>query len=82
MPVAIRFRLVSGGNLKGKHPAVFEGRPAMEPKTQNAQHGEVDCQHIPFRSKLPRSLCLLQSTFPVKKHTFFCVVFLFFFLLF
>src|SRR4051794_39596739 len=51
VPVAVRFGLVDGRDLKRERFGVLERRPAVEPEARNAQHGKLDGQHIPF---LPR----------------------------
>src|SRR5262249_19838152 len=47
VPVAIRFRLVSGCNLKRERLVVVERGAAVESEAGNAHHGKLDGQHIP-----------------------------------
>ena len=51
VPVAIRFGLVGGRDLKRERLVVLERGSAVEPEARNAHHGELDGQHVPF---LPR----------------------------
>ena len=53
VPVAIRFGLVNGCDLKRERFVVLEHRSAVESEARNADHGELDGQHIPF---LPRRI--------------------------
>src|SRR5262245_9295956 len=46
VPVAIRFGLVGGGDLKRKCFTVFERRSTIEPEAGNAQHRKLDGQHV------------------------------------
>src|SRR5204863_7895668 len=48
VPVAIRFCLVSGCNLKRERFVVLERRSAVESDARDAHHGKLDGQHIPF----------------------------------
>ena len=59
VPVAIRFGLVSGCDLKRERFAVFEHRSAVKPEARNAHHGKLDGQHVPFlpRRKSPGARC-------------------------
>jgi hypothetical protein len=51
VPVAIRFGLVSGCDLKRERFVVLERRSTVEPEARNAHHGILDGQHV---SSLPR----------------------------
>jgi hypothetical protein len=57
VPVAIRFGLVSGRDLKRERFGVRERRSAVEPEARNAQHGKLDGQDVPLlpRREIPRS---------------------------
>src|SRR5262245_62287034 len=57
VPVAIRFGLVGGGDLKREGLAVFERSSAVEPDARNAHHGKLDGQHIPFLPRRKVSRC-------------------------
>jgi len=48
VPVAIRFGLVSGCDLKLECLVVLERGSAIEPEARNAHHGELDRQYIPL----------------------------------
>src|SRR5207244_5096367 len=48
VPVAIRFRLVSGCDLKRERFVVLKLRSAVEAEAGNAHHGKLDHQHIPL----------------------------------
>src|SRR6185436_15587153 len=51
VPVAIRFGLVFGCDLKRECFALFEHGAAIEADTGNAHHGELNNQHIPFLAR-------------------------------
>src|SRR5574337_309027 len=46
VPVAVGFGLVGGGDLERERLAVLEGRPAVEPEAGDAEHRELDGQHV------------------------------------
>ena len=48
VPVAIRFGLVNGCDLKRERFVVLERGAAIEPEAGNAHHGKLDRQYIPF----------------------------------
>src|SRR5919197_1594803 len=56
VPIAVRFGLVDGGDLKRERFVVFEGRTTVQPEARNAHHRKLDGQHITFlpRRKVPR----------------------------
>src|ERR1700704_6068412 len=41
VPVAVRLRLIVGGDLEGERLAVLERRAAVEPDARNAEDGEA-----------------------------------------
>ena len=51
VPVAVRLGLVGGRDLERERLVVLERRPAVEAEARDAQHGELDGQHVPL---LPR----------------------------
>src|SRR5438309_2124387 len=57
VPVAIRFSLVSGCNLKRERFVVVERRSAVEPEARNAHHDKLDGQHVPFLPRRKVSRC-------------------------
>ena len=46
VPVAVGLGLVGGGDLEREGLAVSEGGPAVEPHAGQAEHGELDHQHV------------------------------------
>ena len=60
VPVAIRFGLVSGGDLKPERFVVLELRSAVESEARDAHHGEFDDQYVPFfpRGEISRARCI------------------------
>lgn len=51
VPVAVRFGLIGGCDLKRERPVVIDTRAAVESDTGNANHRELDGQYV---SLLPR----------------------------
>ena len=48
VPVTIRLGLISRRDLKRERFVVLEYRSAVEAEARDADHGELDRQHIPF----------------------------------
>src|SRR6188768_1196456 len=57
VPIAIRFGLVGGCDLKRKRFIVLERRSAVEPEAWNAHHGKLDGQHVPLLARGKVSRC-------------------------
>src|SRR5207248_1692631 len=57
VPVAIRLGLVGGRDLEREREVVLDLRPAVEAEAGDAEHGELDGQHVAFLAggKISRS---------------------------
>src|SRR5256714_9956480 len=62
VPIAIRFGLVSGCDLKRERLVVLERRSSVEPEARKPHHGKLDGQHIPFLSRRKVSWCAVHRS--------------------
>src|SRR6185295_16915961 len=68
VPVAVRLRLIVGGDLEGERLGVLERRAAVETEAGNAEDGELHRQNIAGLAARVVARCLVDSGhFTIRK---------------